>query len=172
MRDILRAIAPILNDLPNKISLAGHTDDFQYATGDRGYSNWELSADRANASRRELVAGGLDGSKMLRVVGMSDTMKLKNRGGDEAVNRRISLLVLNHDTQAQIEKENAESDATQLSDPQSIKQITAPAQPSDAAITPDHQPSQAASVSQEPPVTQVAPAPVSTPQPGGDSQQR
>ncbi|MGD8105742.1 flagellar motor protein MotB [Pantoea sp. FN0302] len=172
MRDILQAIAPILNDLPNKISLAGHTDDFQYATGDRGYSNWELSADRANASRRELVAGGLDGSKMLRVVGMSDTMRLKNRGGNEAINRRISLLVLNRDTQAQIEKENAESDVVELSDPQSIKQITAPAQPSAAVINPDLQPSQAAPVSQEKPVTDLPPAPASTPQPDRDSQQR
>ncbi|MDU4094874.1 MAG: flagellar motor protein MotB [Pantoea sp.] len=172
MRDILRAIAPILNDLPNKISLAGHTDDFQYASGDRGYSNWELSADRANASRRELVAGGLDGSKMLRVVGMSDTMGLKNRGGDEAINRRISLLVLNHDTQAQIEKENAESDGVQLSDPQSMKEITAPAQPSAADLNPDLQPSQAAPVSQEKPVTDLPPAPASTPQPDRDSQQR
>ncbi|URQ59446.1 flagellar motor protein MotB [Pantoea alhagi] len=172
MRDILQAIAPILNDLPNKISLAGHTDDFQYATGDRGYSNWELSADRANASRRELVAGGLDGSKMLRVVGMSDTMRLKNRGGNEAINRRISLLVLNRDTQVQIEKENAESDVVELSDPQSIKQITAPAQPSAAVINPDLQPSQAAPVSQEKPVTDLPPAPASTPQPDRDSQQR
>lgn len=58
MRDILRAIAPVLNGIPNRISLAGHTDDFPYANGEKGYSNWELSADRANASRRELVAGG------------------------------------------------------------------------------------------------------------------
>lgn len=57
MRDILRGIAPVLNEIPNKISLSGHTDDYPYATGERGYSNWELSADRANASRRELVAG-------------------------------------------------------------------------------------------------------------------
>ncbi|WP_246872987.1 flagellar motor protein MotB, partial [Pantoea ananatis] len=103
MRDILRAIAPVLNDIPNRISIAGHTDDIQYAGGDKGYSNWELSADRANASRRELVIGGLDGGKILRIVGMADTMKLKNRGGDDAVNRRISLLVLNHDTEAAIE---------------------------------------------------------------------
>ena len=172
MRDILRAIAPILNDLPNKISLAGHTDDIQYATGDRGYSNWELSADRANASRRELVIGGLDGSKMLRVVGMSDTMRLKDRGSNEAINRRISLLVLNHDTQAQIEKENAESDGVQPGELQSIKQITAPAQPSAAVINPDHQPSQAAPVSQAQPVTSIPPAPASTPPPERDSQQR
>jgi len=129
MRDILRGIAPLLNDIPNRISLAGHTDDFQYANGDRGYSNWELSADRANASRRELVMGGLDGGKILRVVGMADTMKLKNRVGNDAVNRRISLLVLNHDTEAAIEKENAESDAVQVSDPAAIEKITAPPVP-------------------------------------------
>lgn len=138
MRDILRAIAPILNDIPNKISLAGHTDDFQYASGDRGYSNWELSADRANASRRELIIGGLASDKMLRVVGMADTMKLKNRGGDDAVNRRISLLVLNHDTQAAIEKENAESDAVQVADPAAIPQITEPKPPGDSAVNTDH----------------------------------
>ncbi|SFN25284.1 chemotaxis protein MotB [Candidatus Pantoea varia] len=135
MRDILRAIAPILNDIPNRISLAGHTDDFQYANGDKGYSNWELSTDRANASRRELVTGGLDSGKILRVLGMADTMSLKNRGGNDAVNRRISLLVLNHDTEAAIEKENAESDAVQISDPAAIQQITAPATPGSAVNT-------------------------------------
>ncbi|SFM92931.1 chemotaxis protein MotB [Izhakiella capsodis] len=147
MRDILRAIAPILNELPNKLSIAGHTDDFQYADGDRGYSNWELSAERANASRRELVLGGLDGGKMLRVVGMADTMKLKNRGGDEAVNRRISLLVLNHDTEQAIEKENAESDSVPLADDgslQNLKQIAAPAAPANASKKPESQPLTAA----------------------------
>ncbi|SQC90951.1 Chemotaxis protein MotB [Cedecea neteri] len=44
MRDILRKIAPVLNGIPNKISLSGHTDDLPYANGERGYSNWELSA--------------------------------------------------------------------------------------------------------------------------------
>jgi len=172
MRDILRAIAPILNDIPNRISLAGHTDDFQYAGGDRGYSNWELSADRANASRRELVTGGLASSKMLRVVGMADTMKLKNRGGDDAVNRRISLLVLNHDTEAQIEKENAESDAVQINDAASIKQITVPAQPSDAALTPDHQPIQATPKTAPQPVTTLPTVAEIPPQPNRDSQPR
>ncbi|MBD8161267.1 flagellar motor protein MotB [Erwinia persicina] len=172
MRDILRAIAPILNDIPNRISLAGHTDDFQYAGGDRGYSNWELSADRANASRRELVLGGLDGGKMLRVVGMSDTMKLKNRGGNDSVNRRISLLVLNHDTEAQIERENAESDAVQINDASSLKQIAAPEVPSTATNNQDPQQSQAESVSTAAPVTSLPAAPAPTTQTDRDSQPR
>lgn len=115
MRDILRAIAPVLNEVPNKISLSGHTDDFPYATGDRGYSNWELSADRANASRRELVAGGLDDGKVLRVIGMANTMKLQPHGGDDAINRRISLLVLNSQAEQAILHENAESQNEPLS---------------------------------------------------------
>lgn len=115
MRDILRAIAPVLNEIPNKISLSGHTDDFPYANGDRGYSNWELSAERANASRRELVAGGLDDGKVLRVVGMANTMRLSDRGGDDAINRRISLLVLNQQAEQAILHENAESQNEPLS---------------------------------------------------------
>ncbi|WP_428943312.1 flagellar motor protein MotB [Pantoea sp. FN060301] len=175
MRDILRAIAPILNDIPNRISLAGHTDDIQYGNGDRGYSNWELSADRANASRRELTIGGLAGDKMLRVVGMADTMKLKNRGADDAVNRRISLLVLNHDTEEQIEKENSESDVVQISDPDpaSFKNIAAPAIPGDASKNPDPQLPQAEPAdSQAVPVAPAPVAPASAAQTDRDSQQR
>ncbi|MDZ7278659.1 flagellar motor protein MotB [Pantoea eucrina] len=166
MRDILRAIAPILNDIPNKISLAGHTDDFQYANGDRGYSNWELSADRANASRRELVLGGMDGSKMLRVVGMADTMRLKNRGANDEVNRRISLLVLNHDTQAAIEKENAESDAVQVTDPaQIIPEITAPAGPKAPAAAGSNAPAPAAAAATPTTATPTAAGAVTPDQP-------
>ncbi|ELW9441490.1 flagellar motor protein MotB [Pluralibacter gergoviae] len=126
MRDILRGIAPVLNEITNKISLSGHTDDYPYAGGDRGYSNWELSADRANASRRELVAGGLDGDKVLRVVGMANTMKLQAHGGDDAVNRRISLLVLNNQAEQAIVNENAESQKEPLSVLQQPAALPAP----------------------------------------------
>ncbi|WP_145931884.1 flagellar motor protein MotB [Yersinia bercovieri] len=131
MRDILRAIAPILNDIPNKISLSGHTDDLPYANGERGYSNWELSADRANASRRELLIGGLDEGKVLRVVGMASTMRLKEQASDDPVNRRISILVLNKQTQHDIEHENLDNRALDIEKAESLKQIestgTAPA---------------------------------------------
>ena len=116
MRDILRAIAPVLNDIPNRISLSGHTDDIPYASGEWFYSNWELSADRANSSRRELVIGGLDDGKVLRVVGMAATMKLADKGPDEAINRRISILVLNKQTEQSILHENADSENGSLSD--------------------------------------------------------
>ncbi|WP_104202002.1 flagellar motor protein MotB [Billgrantia saliphila] len=94
MRNLLRTIAPLLNDLPNDLSISGHTDSRPYAGGYRGYSNWELSNDRANASRRELVAGGLDSNKLLRVSGFADRVLLPDTDPNDADNRRIELLVL------------------------------------------------------------------------------
>lgn len=107
MRDILRELGPVLNELPNKISIAGHTDATQYARGERAYSNWELSADRANAARQELVAGGMAEGKLMRIQGLSSSMSLVKDDPYAAVNRRISLVVLNRRTQQQIEQENA-----------------------------------------------------------------
>ncbi|WP_226663088.1 flagellar motor protein MotB [Microbulbifer aggregans] len=94
LRQMIRAVAPLLNELPYAVSISGHTDSLNYAAGDAGYSNWELSAGRANACRRELVAGGLDSKKMLRVVGMGDRVPIPGSNPGDAVNRRISLEVL------------------------------------------------------------------------------
>ncbi|MHB1123412.1 MAG: flagellar motor protein MotB [Ramlibacter sp.] len=107
MRAILRELAPMLNDWPNKITVAGHTDSIVYAMGEKAYSNWELSADRANASRRELAAGGLAESKVLRVMGLADSMHLDKADPNNPVNRRISVIVLNARTQERIERENS-----------------------------------------------------------------
>jgi chemotaxis protein MotB len=101
-RDVMRAIGGLLNDVDNAISLAGHTDAVQYAGGERGYSNWELSADRANASRRELVAGGMRENKILRVVGLGSSLPLDPADPLNPMNRRISLVVLNEKTERQI----------------------------------------------------------------------
>jgi chemotaxis protein MotB len=106
MRAILRELAPALNDLPNKITLSGHTDAIVYTNGDKSYGNWELSADRANASRRELVTGGMQEDKVLRVVGLADSMHLDKAQPRNPINRRISIIVLNRRTQDRIEREN------------------------------------------------------------------
>jgi len=95
MRDILRAIGEVLNEVDSKIALSGHTDSAVYAGGERGYSNWELSADRANASRRELVAGGMDPKRIVRVVGLSDSSLMVKDDPRSPLNRRISIIVLN-----------------------------------------------------------------------------
>src|SRR5688572_26062887 len=69
---ILQELSPYLNSVPNRISLSGHTDDKPY-TGARGYTNWDLSADRANAARRSLQDGGLEPRKIARVVGLASS---------------------------------------------------------------------------------------------------
>ena len=94
-RDILHEIGRTLNEVPNKISLSGHTDATPYNGGDKGYSNWELSADRANASRRELIAGGMKESKIVRVIGLSSAVLFNKEDRLSPVNRRISLIVMN-----------------------------------------------------------------------------
>ncbi|NMM38206.1 MAG: flagellar motor protein MotB [Glaciimonas sp.] len=92
---ILHEIGAVLNQVPNKISLSGHTDAAPYLNGEKGYSNWELSADRANASRRELIAGGMEESKIVRVVGLSSAVLFDKKEPLNPVNRRISIIVMN-----------------------------------------------------------------------------
>jgi chemotaxis protein MotB len=91
---ILQEIAAIINKVPNKISLTGHTDATPYSSI-RGYTNWELSTDRANASRRALVRGGLDPQKIAKVVGLSSTVLFDKANPRSPVNRRISMIVMN-----------------------------------------------------------------------------
>lgn len=94
MSRLLHTIAPLLNELPNRVSISGHTDNLPYRGANPDYSNWELSTDRANASRRELILGGLDPRKMVRVVGMSDQAPMADTRADDPVNRRIELMML------------------------------------------------------------------------------
>jgi chemotaxis protein MotB len=106
MRDILREIGRTLNDVPNRIVVQGHTDAVKYAGGEKGYSNWELSADRANASRRELIAGGMDEAKVLRVLGLASTQNLNKQNPLDPENRRISVIVLNQRSEAAMLRED------------------------------------------------------------------
>jgi chemotaxis protein MotB len=98
---ILREIGLILNQVDNRIFLSGHTDATPFAGGIGGFSNWELSSNRANASRRELIAGGMDPDKVLRVVGMSSIVSFDKDDPFNPINRRISIIVLNRQTEEQ-----------------------------------------------------------------------
>jgi chemotaxis protein MotB len=98
-KEILQEIGRSLNDVPNKISLSGHTDAKPYPNGEKGYSNWELSSDRANASRKELIAGGMDETKILRVVGLSSAVLFDKKDPFNPSNRRISIIVMNKKTE-------------------------------------------------------------------------
>ena len=102
MSEILRGIGAALGDVENRIALAGHTDATPYGSGERGYSNWELSADRANASRRELVVGGLPDNKLLRVEGLASSQLLRPEAPADPINRRISIVVLTEEAQERL----------------------------------------------------------------------
>ena len=94
-REILSELGKMMNSVPNRVSVTGHTDAAQFSGGDKGFSNWELSANRANAARRELVTGGMDEFKVLRVVGLSSTLLFDRNDPLSPINRRISIIVLN-----------------------------------------------------------------------------
>jgi chemotaxis protein MotB len=107
-KDILRELAKTLNGVEQRIGLAGHTDAAGYAFGDKSYSNWELSADRANATRRELVVGGLEDNKVMRVVGLGSAVLAKPDAPLDPANRRVTIVVLNQATQDKIIHDGAE----------------------------------------------------------------
>jgi chemotaxis protein MotB len=111
MRDLLREIGQVLNQVDRKIALTGHTDAAPYVGGERGYSNWELSADRANASRRELIAGGMDPAKVVRVVGLADSSLLNKDNPRDPLNRRISIIVLNKLAEEKLARAGGEIEA-------------------------------------------------------------
>ena len=105
-REILHVIGMVLNEVPNKIGLSGHTDSTPYYS-EAGYSNWELSADRANASRREMVQGGLGEDKVLRVVGLASAAHLDRKDPFNPINRRISIIVMNKRTEEAVMRDAA-----------------------------------------------------------------
>ena len=104
-RDILREIGKALNDLPNRIGISGHTDAQAFSGGEKGYSNWDLSADRANAARRELIAGGMQENLVLRVTGLSSAVLFDSANPLNPVNRRISIIVMNKKTEESVSKD-------------------------------------------------------------------
>lgn len=102
VKDILKEIAPVINELPNAISISGYTDARPFAGAQRGYSNWELSADRANTARRELLDAGLQENKVLRVVGFADSVPLVKDDPMADINRRIAIVVMNQESEAAV----------------------------------------------------------------------
>jgi len=91
---ILVEVAKYLNTVPNRISLSGHTDAKPFGGSGKGYTNWELSADRANAARRALLNGGLEDHKIARVVGLASSVLFDKVEPLNPINRRISIIVM------------------------------------------------------------------------------
>ena len=93
MRDILREFGKVLNEVDSKIVLTGHTDSAQYASGDKSYSNRELSADRANAARRLLHQFGVRPEQVVEVRGFADQRPFNAKDLYDPKNRRVSVVV-------------------------------------------------------------------------------
>ena len=91
--NVLKALAPLLDKVPNKISITGHTDAIPYGAG-ATYTNWELSADRANAARRAMGSGGYPDEKVATVQGMGSAAPYLADQPNEPINRRIAIIVL------------------------------------------------------------------------------
>ncbi|WP_369988360.1 flagellar motor protein MotB [Pseudomonas xanthosomatis] len=108
--DILLAMADTIKAVPNKISVSGHTDAKPYS-GTGEFGNWELSANRANAARRALVAGGYPDGQVARVVGYASSSLFDRKNPLNPVNRRIDIIVLTKKAQRDIEGEQGAPDA-------------------------------------------------------------
>jgi chemotaxis protein MotB len=140
MRELLQIIGEVLADVPNRLTLEGHTDAQTFGSGERGYSNWELSADRANASRRELLAGGLPELHVLRVQGLASSNPLEDNDPLSPTNRRISIIVMNRDAEDRffnrMDEATTEAQAEPAADPSAAPvtpATTAPENPSTSA---------------------------------------
>jgi len=130
MRELLREIGAVLAEVPNKLTLEGHTDASPFGAGERGYSNWELSSDRANASRREINAGGLPEDRVLLVQGLASSVLFDPAAPDSAVNRRISIIVMNRDAEDRLRRITRDDD-----DPARIAGADDPAPSTSGATT-------------------------------------
>lgn len=110
--DILLAMAETIRAIPNKISVSGHTDAKPFVG--RGYfGNWELSASRANAARRALIAGGYADEQVARVVGYASSALFDRKDPFNPVNRRIDIIVLTKRAQRAIEGEQGVGEAAE-----------------------------------------------------------
>ena len=98
-KTILLELSHFINQVPNHISITGHTDTTAYST-QLGYGNWELSADRANAARRTLLEGGMEEAKVARVVGLASSVLFDKANPQNPINRRISIVVMTKEAEA------------------------------------------------------------------------
>ena len=94
MDKLLGLVVRIVNKLPNKISVSGHTDASPFSIRGGLYTNWELSSDRANASRRSMVKNGLAPDRVVKVIGRAETDPFLKEDIKASRNRRISVILL------------------------------------------------------------------------------
>jgi chemotaxis protein MotB len=134
--DILLALADTIRAVPNKISISGHTDAKPFA-GAGEFGNWELSANRANAARRALIAGGYDEAQVARVVGYASSALFDRDDPLNPVNRRIDIVVLTKKAQRAIEGEQDGAAAAEAEGAGSSAAPDAPQPPAEDPAGPD-----------------------------------
>src|SRR5688572_12557822 len=127
-KKLIVQVEKVIATLPNEISIRGHTDSVPYAAGAK-YTNWELSSDRANSSRRVMLEAGLPSTRINNVVGKADTDHLVPDKPTDAKNRRISIILLKEElTNPDFDKKAAEEaemldDSTLPEDQPQVPQI-------------------------------------------------
>ena len=157
IRTILSALAPVINSLPNRITINGHTDAQPFSGNRKQYTNWELSSERANATRFVLTQGGLGEDKIIRVAGLSASTPFNPKDPLDPMNRRISIIVMNKKTEKQI-LESTSGNEPAAKDGKAPAPAEAPSHEPKAAEG-EHQPAEAA-----PPEAAEAHAPPATPE--------
>jgi chemotaxis protein MotB len=130
MKDLLREIGSVLTEVPNRLTLEGHTDAQPFSGGERGYSNWELSSDRANASRRELISGGLADDRVLRVQGLASSQPFDEKDPLAPTNRRISIIVMNREAEDRMFRTDPDKTAPDAADSSASSATNSTAAPS------------------------------------------
>ncbi|MBS7662226.1 flagellar motor protein MotB [Pseudomonas lalucatii] len=131
--DILLALVDTIGAVPNKVSISGHTDAKPFA-GRGDFGNWELSADRANAARRVLVAGGYDEERVARVVGYASSALFDRAEPLNPINRRIDITVLTKKAQRAIEGEQQGGEPAAPSSVEGAESSTEAGSPDEAAL--------------------------------------
>lgn len=151
-RALLELVGRVIKQLPEPISISGHTDSVPFA-GQTNYTNWELSADRALAARRVLTGegGGVPPQRVLRVVGQADTAPLLPNDPTNPRNRRLTIVLLRQNTSAGPATVGVTSEQMKSGQlPAELKPGASSSQPAPAATAP------------APAATAVAPVPAAT----------
>ena len=169
-KEILHELAKTINTVPNRISLTGHTDATRFVSRKkRNYSNWELSADRANASRRELIVGGLASEKIVKVVGLASMVLFNKAEPHHPINRRIAIIVMNKAAEKALFGEGSQvssgAEGEQLIKSSSVEQPKQIAESIPVNKTPAAKPAALASVTSAKPAPQKKTKPASPAKP-------
>jgi chemotaxis protein MotB len=135
---ILREVTQYLKTVPKRVSITGHTDTTPYA-GISGYTNWDLSTDRANAARRTLEGAGYDTNQIARVAGLASSVLFDKENPRSPVNRRISIVVMTQQAEEDAQRIDiptapVAADVEPVTEPTPATEITAPVEPPAAEV--------------------------------------